>query len=298
MVIYSQSRVFCDHLTVTCSPDDSFLSDFADALACFGCPVLFSDRDDLTYRVGSHGTVKTKRTARWHLVSVSGSALRHFRSSGEFEALLSAIAAVPHTVTRLDVSSDVFCDFPEFLDGLDSVYPDRRMRLTRKSQPASVLLSPRLTDGRLTGTYYVGKRGNTVSLAVYDKQQEALDRRGESLPPTTRVELRVSREVGATLRDAVMPESLFYHYVPSDVLPRPDGVAEWSSHAEPWQPSAASPVLDYQLLKRRIDNSPELGCLVDLAGRLGPEGLTLLQGAISRLYHSRQSSGIAVDGAA
>lgn len=247
------------------------------------CPVRQEWEGVTVYSVGT-GTLRLECAKRWHYVGVSGEALAHLRSVDQFEDLLVSIGTSPHTVTRLDLSVDVGCDFPAFLGGLDSKYPDRRVALTRKRQKATVMLEPRDSDGQLTGSYYVGARTSTVTLVVYDKQAEILKKYGGHLPPTTRVELRLSREVGATLRDSVMPVSLFHHYVPEDIVPRPEGVSAWESHAEPWVPDRAPVPLDYAVLKRRIENSPEFACLVDLAVRLGPEGETLLLGAVKRAY--------------
>lgn len=288
-MIYSRSDIFCDFLGVTCSPDVSFADSVRDFMVLADCPVQYAADGLSVYRVGL-GTLKLECKSKWHYVGVTGSALAHLRSVGLFDELLFAVGSLPHTVTRLDAAADIGCDFPEFLRALDSEYPDRRVALTRKRQAVSVMLEPRASDGVLTGSYYVGKRGNTVTLAVYDKQQEALVKRGGHLPPCTRVELRVSREVGATLRDAAMPASLFHHYVPGRIVPAPADVAAWESHASPWVPDRPPEPLDFAVMKRRIENSPELDCLVALARRLGPEGRTLLLAAISRAYDRSDES--------
>lgn len=291
-MIYSRSNIFCDFLGVTCSPDVSFADSVRDFMVLADCPVQYAADGLAVYRVGL-GTLKLECKSKWHYAGVTGSALAYLRSVGLFDDLLFAVGSLPHTVTRLDASADIGCDFPEFLRILDSEYPDRRVALTRKRQAVSVLLEPRASDGVLTGSYYVGKRGNTVTLAVYDKQQEALVKRGDHLPPCTRVELRVSREVGATLRDAAMPASLFHHYVPEGIVPAPAGVPVWESHAAPWVPDRPPTPLDYGVMKRRIENSPELDCIVALARRLGPEGRTVLLSAITRAYDRQEDTPLA-----
>jgi len=128
-------------------------------------------------------------------------------------------------------------------------------------------------DGRKTGTWYAGnRRDSEITCRVYDKAQEAHDKRGELMPPRTRCELTVKKGANPTLRDAAEPERLFWHYMSPAILKRPQGVPEWSSGwGEGWVMERTE-LLPAMRLKRRIEDSPELAALIELADSIGTDG--------------------------
>ena len=139
------------------------------------------------------------------------------------------------------------------------------------------------SDGQLTGTWYVGHRSRArVTARVYDKQAEALDVRGQLIEPTTRYELTFKRDIGCTLRDAHMPSSLFYEYASPTLLDRPDGIPDWKSHGEGWDAEPAVHPLTFERFRKRVEESPEIEALADMAEELGPGATQLLIGILEK----------------
>lgn len=276
--------IFCDYLSVTCHPDDSFIGDLRGWCEA-SWPVRFDIDGVAGFSVGSHGLVSLAedRNNKFHRASASGDALRRMRELGAFGEYLSLLSVVPHKVTRLDAAFDLPVDFPIVYAKLQERYPDDRVCLTRKESRVTHDVSARKSDGLRTGTWYVGKKSKArVTAAVYDKQEEALEKRGHILPPTTRFELRFSKDLGCTLRDAYMPKSLFYEFASPTLLPRPDGVDRWVPHGDGWVGTAVEAKLTYRQLSDRIDNSPELLALQRMAVDLGEPGVELLLNRLGR----------------
>ena len=88
-------------------------------------------------------------------------------------------------------------------------------------------------DGLETGTVYLGNKANAdVWAKVYDKRHERLSR-GYSEPGSiVRVEVAVQSDAGATLRDALNPRDLFYHFAGRSLVEVPPDFAGWSAHGE------------------------------------------------------------------
>lgn len=262
--------VFCDWLDVTCHPDDSFLPVLC-AWAVAHYPVAYADdgAGRVIYEVG-YGKLVVEEKRKFHRASASGGVLQHLRDSGYYGDYLSVLSTVPHAVTRLDAALDLDVDGPDMLRSLEAKYPDDVIKLTHKPMKIKRFYSTR-HDGQLTGTWYVGHRSRArVSARVYDKQAEAFEVRGEILKPTTRVELTFRRDIGCSLRDAYMPASLFYEYASPSLVDKPAEVPTWDSHAAGWKADASPAPLTYQQFKKRVDESPELAALVQLAEELGP----------------------------
>jgi hypothetical protein len=217
--------------------------------------------------------------ARFHSISASGSVLTHLRASNLFSDYLSVLASVPHKVTRLDAAIDIAVDAPLYLRMLERKYPDDRVKFTRKTVKVSRLYSARETDGKQSGSWYAGNYGKArLTAKVYDKQLEALDKRGEVLPPTTRIELTFAKDFGCTLKDASMPASLFFTHC-KPVLDTETNHVVWESHAEAWKGTPLDTKLDWEIYQRRLQNSPEIAALAVLAARLGDTGKNLIMRA-------------------
>jgi hypothetical protein len=274
---YKCTYPFCDWLAVTCDPENSFVPAMLEFLDFVCCPVAHSDDEKILIDVGL-GKVKITmgEKARFHSISATGSALTHLRSSLLFSEYLSVLASVSHKVTRLDAAIDISIDAPQYLRMLERKYPDDRVKFTRKTVKVTRLYSARESDGKQTGSWYAGNYGKArLTAKVYDKQQEALDKRGESLPPTTRIELTFAKDFGCTLKDASMPASLFHTHC-KPVLDTETNHVVWKSHAEPWQGIPLDVKLDWQIYQRRLQNSPEIAALIVLAAKLGPTGKDML----------------------
>jgi hypothetical protein len=270
-----RTEPFCDYLNVTCNPEDSFITNLSCLLDVASCPVSFKDHEKTIVSVGTGKIVLLQKT-KFHSASASGSALSYLRNIGAFEDYLSVLSEVPHKVTRLDVAVDVALDAPLMLRKLEKTYPDDRVSFTRKALKVTRLYSARDSDGQQSGSWYAGNYGKArLTAKVYDKQLEAFEKRGEILPPTTRIELTFAKDFGCSLRDAFMPASLFYtHSLP--VLKANRNYDAWVPHGVGWAGTPPDTKLDWEIYKRRLDNSPEIASLVELAAKLGPNGKTLL----------------------
>jgi hypothetical protein len=88
-------------------------------------------------------------------------------------------------------------------------------------------------EGLETGTIYLGNRANAdVWAKVYDKREERKARGGSDPGPVVRVEIAVQSDVGATLRDAFNPESLFFHFAGRTLVQSPPDLPEWVAHGD------------------------------------------------------------------
>lgn len=278
----SLSRVFCDWLDVTYHPADSVVDDLRTWLDAQLYPVRYSDGSAHSIDVGL-GVLRIDCKSRFHRVSASGAVLSHLRGEGLFHEFLSVLAMAPHKVTRLDAACDYAVDGPVFLRSLEKRYPLDTVSLQRKSIRVKRLYSCRASDGLLTGTWYAGHRSNArVTARVYDKQAEALDNRGESIPPTTRVEFTFRKDHGCTLRDAAMPYSLYHQYASPTIVPAPSDVEEWQPHGEGWTAATLPPKLPYEVFVRRMATSPELSRLAELGARFGDAGEAALVRAFKK----------------
>lgn len=284
MISSPRSDVFCDWLDVTCSPDESFVQRVSDFLDSLMCPVAFSDDRCVSFQVGD-GVLRLEAKHRFHRASASGGVIAYFRAAGVFERYLSILSEVPHNVSRLDAAVDLHTDAPGVLRQLECRYPADLVKLTRKALRVTRLYSARLSDGQQTGTWYVGHRSDgKVTARVYDKQAQMLDTKGLETPPRTRVEMTFRKEVGCTLRDAAMPTSLFYQYATPAIVDSPPDISPWEpNQAYAWE-SVPADLLPYEVFVRRLESSPELSHLIQLADRFGEEGrATVLRAFSTRL---------------
>lgn len=279
-MIYSASDVFCDAVTATYAPGTApfrRLESFAESL---GGSVKFRDDRATGWSLGD-GLLLLQSSSRWERVEAKGRALVHIRAAGQFLAFVSLLASEAHRVTRVDAALDVAEDGAAVIGRLRSSV-GARMRLGRKSQKVTWMLSTR-DDGLESGTMYVGTRSAERQLRVYDKELEALEKRGELLPPTTRYELQIRSGLGPTLRDVVEPASMFWANMPGDILPPPAGVEPWVPGGEfiGWSADVPEPLIA-ERLERRVQFSPDLESMRDLADEMGPEGRRYLLRLLAR----------------
>ena len=280
---YSVSNAFCDWLDVTCSPESSFLADLRRFCDVNAWPVAYADDERIMIAVGD-GKLVLDVKDRYHRASASGSVLAYLRCTGLLEQYLALLATVPHRVTRLDAAVDAPVDAPRVLRALESRYPCDNVPLTRKASRVTRMYSARESDGQVTGTWYVGHRSSArVTARVYDKQAEILHRTGLDSPPLTRYELTFKKDLGCTLRDCLMPASLFYQYAADTLLPRPRGLPDWTSNNDAdWSAVPVDLALPYDLFRRRVEYSPEIERLAQLAATFGDKGRPALIRAFTR----------------
>jgi len=234
------------------------------------------------------GNMKTGFRGGVFWVQVTGGVLASLRGLRLLDSYLMAFGIRPHRVTRLDAALDLPLESPPVLSRLYDQAKAGSVSLSRKRLGLGQLhkiLEPALYGGPDTGTVYLGRSTAEVRLKVYDKRQERLKRTGVDIgSPLTRFEVTVTGKMGASLRDASSPQSLFYHFISPSVLSAPPGVPPWVPYVGGYEVARADTV-PYQALKRRVESSRELGRLVALANDCGPHGLDLLVSLLRR-YHA------------
>lgn len=290
-MIYSASDVFCDWLDTTYAAESSVATSVSQWVHANGGDCLASDEKATLFGIGAlGGTVKIDTAKKYTKVSASGQALAHFRARGLLLEYLSELSTEPHNVSRIDVSIDLPQDGAEVVNALRAQAARQHglFALGRKSLPVKLNLGFKTSDGRETGSVYIGGRSckARVKAAIYDKAHEALEKRGEVLPPTTRYELRIKGEkgrVGPSLRDAAEPTALFWHHASPSLLKAPDNAPEWIAGWEGgWTYDKPAELLPSEILVRAIDFSSSLAKLIDLADDIGPNGRKYL---LRRLEH-------------
>lgn len=285
--------VFCDWLDVTYAPTDCPYPEVNRLLLDAGYEVLFSDGSSFSYAppAPGRGSVHVKHCSRWARISLSGGACAHLRDSGLWADALSALSSSPHKVTRLDAALDLPADGADLVALMRSRHSSGSCSLGRKSIPTSSMLSVR-PDGRETGTWYAGHRTRARTTArVYDKAWEMLEKYGEKIPPTARVEVTGRDGTGVTLRDAAEPAAFFWSVASPAILKAPEGSPVFVPNSDlGW----ASPPREFDaaaLLRRRVEALAELDALLLVADSMGPSGRAYLL----HLVEGRLSGSVSVD---
>jgi hypothetical protein len=272
-MICSPASSFCDWLDVTFAPDNWPYPELNLLLLGAGFIVRREITGGSTYvPPGGFGTVKFIQARKYAKVSLSGSSCGVLRDRGLWGEILSILSSSPHKVTRLDAALDLPMDAAPFIAHLRGQYPDGFVNLGRKALPVKVMLEVR-SDGLESGTYYVGHRTSARrTCRVYDKALEMLAKRGCKIPPTTRVEVTARKDAGATLRDAYMPDGLFWDIASPAILKAPEGVPVWVPDTEMGFPSPSNPFEPAEVLRRRIESSAEIEALIAVADSMGDAG--------------------------
>lgn len=274
--------IICDWLDVTFSPDCAPWPGVNSILLDAGFDAESSDRSTFVYRLD--GATVIFGPSRGSLrASFSGSACAALRRLGVWCDLLAELASTPHRVTRVDAALDLSIDGADMVDLMRKRYPSGFVNLGRKASATSVVLSVR-PDGRETGTWYVGRLTKARYTArVYDKAWEALQKRGEILPPRTRVEVTAKGgDSGATLRDAAEPAALFWHLASPAILDAPEGAPVWTPNRDLGWEAVSKPFDPAALLKRRVESFAMLDALAVVADELGPHGRDYLLGLLEK----------------
>ena len=268
---------FCDHLTVTFGPDEhpqGPLELFIQSLGCYRqVPRTFTETRRL-WRAPDGGTLVIDLTARFVSISSSGSFLAYLRGLGRYFEYLTILSHDPYSVTRLDATYDEPVDAAPVVLKLARRFR-RGIQITRKTIGTRWVLGTRSTDDVVSGTFYAGKRGSGVlSLSVYDKQKERMDKEKIEIGPCLRYELSFHKAANCSLKDAADPAPLFWHFASPKLLEAPRDRSLWhpSGPDDLGWTHPMTPILPYQVLKRRIEDSPELAALIALADRVGPQG--------------------------
>lgn len=296
---FNPGVVFCDALTVTV-PQDHY-AELLPGLEAVLDRVLCESPEPGVYLCSSGGWVKTGSRSGVSWVQASGGVLGALRDVGAFSDYLWLFPSFPYRVTRLDATLDVVTTPSPVLVDLYNKGFAGELSLTRKRiKPRSVecRFSPAFYDESAhTGTVYLGKRSAEVRLTVYDKRQEVYAKTRKDIGQMLlRYELRVTDKMGASLKDAQEPASMFWHFVSPDILAAPAGVDVWQPYQDGGFDIERRTVLPYERLKRRVEGSAEFPRLFALADQCGPQGRKLLYGLIRR-YHDQAATWADIEGA-
>lgn len=278
---------FCDWLTVTYSPENCPDPEVQDLVYSVGGVQVNSPKDGRKcYRVGGSwgddfskwpGTIVVDHGNGWVRIDFSGMALKHFRTASEYGNLLALLSTSPHKVTRLDATLDVPADAADVIKEFVDRHPTGFAAIRRKKLKIMSTIGVR-DDMRKSGTVYLGHRTRArVTAKVYDKQLEALEKRGLLLPPTTRYEITL-RDGTCTLRDASDCGPVFWHHAVPVFFPVvPDGVVAWESFGDMvgWKYQKRER-LPMRQARKIIEEGSEVRMLVSLAEDLGLHGRTLI----------------------
>lgn len=293
-MISSTSEIICDWLDVTYSPDSQLIG------SAFKSGVMTSwlmnhsaickkrDERSIHFSIGDHGYIKLDSSSMFSRVSASGRALAHFRAQGIFMEYLDILASEPHRVTRLDAALDIPRDGANVIKEFKKKYPSGSAPLGRKNLKMNFITGFR-SDGKESGSCYFGQRTKARQTArVYDKALEALDKRGEQMPPTTRYEVTAKGErdrPSPTLRDAAEPTSIFWHIASPTLLKAPKGIKPWiSGDGESWKLKRPE-LLPAEIVERKIEFSAELDTIAAIASQMGSGGLQYMLRQIAKKYH-------------
>lgn len=262
-----------DWLSVSFPADSHSLvsSSVREVLAVVPGVAAFPNGEGWCFPSGGLVQFRNAHSSRVWVLSASGAAIAGLRAAEVFGDYLRALGSESHRVTRLDVALDVRVSAPPRLAALYARAVRGEVSLSRKSlnpgRHVSRYLSPG-SDGQDTGTVYLGGRSAEVTARVYDKRQECLARGLADPGPWLRAELTVRSAVGPSLRDAWEPVPLFWHFMASaleGIVEPPTGVSGWTAGGIGFS-LPACPVRDStQVLRRRLEQSAELGDLVALA---------------------------------
>lgn len=275
------SIIIADWLDVTFAPGEK-ISWFEKWMHELG-GVRRDEGNNQTYAVSKWGIIKLQSNQKFIRLSISGRVLSYCRDVGAMNRFLQLISNQPHKITRLDAALDLPVDAPGIIKKLRYKYPKYApVYLSQKPVYTTCFLGARSSDGLMTGTFYVGdRRTASVTARVYDKQLEALQKRSEILPPTTRYE--VTCKTGeCTLRDVHSPAAMFWHYASPALLPRPAGVPEWVSGSPYVWESDNVPAVDIRIrMADAVKYSDDLARLCAWADLLGDGGRDYLLGLIN-----------------
>ncbi len=286
---------FSDWLSISyptsCSPHHDILS-YLSSLDLFGYSEMGRGKE--LYQGALGGTCFITSKDNYVNLSISGGVLSRAREAGTLHEFQSLLSSAPHNVTRLDAAYDVPVPGHKVISGIQSKFPQGTVEIAGKVRKLQYLLDQN-SAGQYTGTVYFQSKSykGTIKLRVYDKAHEQLEKSSVTIPPTTRYELTVSR--GASLRDFACPDSIFWHFLPQGLLPKPNGVPSWSpTERIDYDQHSISRVTDYERLKYFIQNSPALVELVRKASQVNGGSVLLereIKSLLSQYAEGMQRSG-------
>ena len=287
------AEVFCDKLSVTSPLEelDAIAVQLRPLLDASGFSLEFEAERQSLYRAPTGGTVFIGTRPAWAVarVAASGTAIEQLRDVGLWGNYLAALAGRPHRVTELDATYQLPVDAaPIVLETAARAYAGG-IQLSRKAIRRTDVHEELGFDiwGNKTGTVYVGPRNAEIRGKCYDKRWERWVRAEIDIGPMTRWEIRFRSQVGCTLRDAYAPEVLFWHHASRGLLEAPAVVHPWSPHSEGYTLPIKIVSTAAERMARKLDFSPDVDRLLELARECGPGGLDLLFARLTRKYEAQ-----------
>lgn len=265
-VTLMSSQAFVDCLDVTFAPTDVPEPEINTLLLSAGFDPAYMKGGGKLYRTpDKRGTVRVDVTGKFGRISCSGASCRHLRDVDLWMDYLSILSSSPHSVTRLDVALDLAMDGADLVEKMRLRHPTGDVFLGRKAVKSSVILGIR-ADGRESGTWYAGYGSSAKATAkVYDKAKQVLDLYGEVMPPRGRIEVTAWKDYGATLRDAALPNSIFWHIASPALISKPEGVPMWQANTDGGWQAPRKDINPAEVMRRRVEESAEIDRLIELA---------------------------------
>jgi len=287
---------FCDYLNITTPKDygDLVLRALSPYLDTLGCSEV---SEGLFMLPEKGGSFKFHPRGKVYIIGQSGGFLEALRQRGLFNQYLAEFAEFPHRISMLHATADFRVDSPAVIQQFKALGQSGNFSLTRKTiSPKFVhaLLSHDV-DSRDTGTVYFGNRKNSdVWAKVYDKRHERLSKGLTDCGALLRVEIAVQSDVGATLRDASVPDLLFHHFAKKSMVSAPPGIASWVPYAEGYDlPSKNENLTGIQRLKSILEFSNDITRLIKIAQlEYGDEGGVVLSGLIKKRFDMVMSNSL------
>lgn len=218
------------------------------------------------------GVLKMKRRGKVLVVSASGAILGRMRSAGLYGEYLAVLGSFPHRVSMLHATADYYVPSPpSAIAQVKQAASAGELSLTRKRLLPSqcVYLLGADSDGLETGTAYLGQRQNAdVWAKVYDKRHERLSRGFSDPGSVVRVEVAVQSGAGATLRDALDPSDVFFHFAGRSLVEVPLEFAGWSPHGEGYVLGERRERTLFERFENLLEGSRDVRRLADMAIQL------------------------------
>jgi hypothetical protein len=247
------------------------LSPHLDLVAFFNTlsPLIYTDMggSKQLYKSINGGSIFITSRDNYVNVSISGTILDSARQSGQYTELQTILSSSPYNITRLDCAYDVPLAGSLSIDRIETLYPSGIAVVAGRPRQMQYITT-KLNSTTRTGTVYFQntKYKGTVKLRVYDKANEVYEKQNQFIRPTTRYELSIAR--GASLKDFHNPASAFWHFLPVELLKRPQDLS-----IKPWVATerinydeySKMEITDYARFKFLIENHPALLELINAA---------------------------------
>jgi hypothetical protein len=225
-------------------------------------PLVFTDLGGSKhlYKATCGGSIFITSKDQYVNIAISGGVLKLCRESGLNNELQQILSSSPYNITRLDVAYDVPISGHIAISNIDTIYPLGWAVVASRARQLQYILTQQCEKHR-TGTVYFQntKYKGTIKLKVYDKTHEVFQKTGKDIPSTTRYELSIGR--GASLKDFNSPSSVFWHFLPTELLKRPDQykISSWKATERiNYDEHSVFLKTDYERLKFLISNHPVL----------------------------------------